>query len=222
MFGGSTTQGELIPSSFLPHLPKQKNSLEPLSTPTLLAHIAVLRELYIPPIHGGFQASDVGRDSEAGVQRRTTVRERRFSASLVDTMDSLGLGLDLELENGESGAPKIDTAIIEDDAEDDTFDIVQGEEHHTFEDEEDEDEQDEDLPKPHLDPFEREWSEKWLNGVVRRAQLWIEEHEDPEGDELAQLKEMETILRDSTAVLAMMAGTSGESSSSPSMRILIV
>jgi len=194
---------DLLPTTFLPQLPRPKNTLEPLTPPVLLAHIALLRELYIPPIHGGFQASDVGDESDDEVDRRTKVRERRFSAGLVATMDSLGLGLDIDLASSEtfSGAPRIDSAIFE---EDETEDLGQGETEDETEEEED------DGPPGYLDPFEREWAEKWLNGVVRRAQGWIEEHDEPEGDDERVMRDMEAILRDTTAVLAMMAGTSGE------------
>lgn len=74
----------------------------------------------------------------------------------------------------------------------------------------------------HLDPFEREWSERWLNGVVRRAQSWLGEQESMEelqhGDDSGAVIEprgVEAVLRDATAVLAMMAGTSGELVSFP-------
>ena len=197
----------LLPTSFLPHLPRPKNTLDPLSPTVLLAHIALLRELYIPPIHGGFQASDVGIDTDDQIERRTKVRERRFSAGLVDTMDSLGLGLDIDLESrgSASGAVKIDSAIYEEGDEESQGDLDDELEEKDVEEEED------DGPPGHLDPFEREWAEKWLNGVVRRSQGWIEEHDEPEGDDERVMKDMEAILRDTTAVLAMMAGTSGES-----------
>lgn len=192
---------DLLPTSFLPHLPRQQTSLDPLLPHILLGHIALLRELYIPPIHGGFQASDVGYDDSVQVERRSKKRERRFSASLADTMDNLGLGLDIELDTPPSGldpAYQIQETIKEEDE-----DISSGSESN-------EEEEGEGRGDGHLDPFEREWAEKWLNGVVRRSQGWIEEHEDPEEEEdKATLKDMEAILRDSTAVLAMMAGTSG-------------
>ena len=72
-------------------------------------------------------------------------------------------------------------------------------------------------PLAHLDLFERDWPEKWLNGVVRRAQGWLEEREETETPEEMEgcssqgIKEVEVVLRDATAVLAMMAGTSGKS-----------
>lgn len=193
--------GELLPTAFLPQLPRPQNSLEPLLPHILLGHIALLRELYIPPIHGGFQASDVGYDEPIHVERRSKKRERRFSASLVDTMDSLGLGLDIELDSTQSSAPRLDHAIREEDEYSDESESEDGESEGEGE-----------RGSGHLDPFEREWAEKWLNGVVRRSQGWIEEHDDPEAEEeKATMKDMEAILRDSTAVLAMMAGTSGKS-----------
>jgi hypothetical protein len=202
---------DLLPTTFLPQLPRSKNTLEPLSSTILLGHIGILRELYIPPIHGGFQATDVGHDSDVQVDRRTKVRARRFSASLTDTMDSLGLGLDLDLDaNGDGiggaagSSTLLDSAIVEEDERD------ASDSGGSSEDEEVDGESGDEQAAGHLDPFEREWAEKWLNGVVRRAQSWIEEHdEETEGDDARVLKEMEAILRDSTAVLAMMAGTSG-------------
>lgn len=202
---------DLLPTTFLPQLPRSKTTLEPLSTVILLGHIGILRELYIPPIHGGFQATDVGHDSNVQVDRRTKVRARRFSASLTDTMDSLGLGLDLDLESaGDKSASATGSSTLL------TSAIVEENEQEGSEGDEASDEEATDGDSGgeeaagHLDPFEREWAEKWLNGVVRRAQTWIEEHdEDAEGQEAKVLKEMEAILRDSTAVLAMMAGTSG-------------
>jgi hypothetical protein len=205
---------EYLPTSILPHLPRSKTDLDPLDSTTLLGHIALLRELYIPPIHGGFQASDVGYDEPVQVERRSKVRARRFSASLADTMDSLGLGLNIDVDLA-NGAGLAASAIVEEDAEDDlNGGVSDGDEEGDVElngDEEDED--GEERGTGHLDQFEREWAEKWLNGVVRRAQGWIEEHEEPEEEaEQRRLKTMEAILRDSTAVLAMMAGTSGTSS----------
>ena len=77
---------------------------------------------------------------------------------------------------------------------------------------EEEEGEEEEESREHLDPFERDWSEKWLNGVVRRAQGWLEEHDSENYAEVhAEWKVMEGILRDASAALAMMAGTSGMS-----------
>lgn len=158
--------------------------------------------------------STIGNDDTAQVKRRSRVRERRFSASLTDTMDSLGLGLDLDLDTVDSAGPSrpmpIRSTILEEREPQDSDESSQSGDSEAEDGNEDEEEG---QGTGHLDPFEREWAEKWLNGVVRRAQGWIEEHEDPEDEEdIRTLKHMEAILRDSTAVLAMMAGTSGEPS----------
>lgn len=196
----------IIPSSFLPHLPRSQNSFTPYLPADILAHIAVLKELYVPPVHGGFDVSDY-HDNEndadnpraSGSGSKATKRERRFSAGLAQTMDSLGLGLDIETASS-SKLPEIHENFDEDlDLDNESED-------------EDDQEEDEDEPRAHLDPFERDWAEKWLSGVVRRAQGCIEEHEDS-GEGEKEVKEAEMVLRDATAVLAMMAGTSGESKS---------
>ncbi|KAK4685398.1 hypothetical protein P7C73_g4751, partial [Tremellales sp. Uapishka_1] len=69
---------------------------------------------------------------------------------------------------------------------------------------EDEDELESGYSTPaYLDTFERGWAEKWLGGVIRRCYHILEGEGESElsGDE-------EMILREATAVLAMMAGTS--------------
>lgn len=189
----------LIPSTFLPHLPRAQNSFDPLLATDLLAHIAILRELYIPPVHGGLDVrdclfdEDLGEGSNEGLERRR--RERRFSAGLEESMDGLGLDLDVDTPGGSSSRPiSRGFAMSESDGEG-LDDLSDG---HDAEEESGE----------HLDPFERDWSEKWLNGVVRRSQGWLEEHEE-DGDPV-QTKEMECLLRDASAALAIMAGTSGE------------
>lgn len=212
MFDPTTSSGGLIPSSFLPPLPRSQLSFEPLTPHDLLAHISVLRELYIPPIHGGFEVADVtsSGNRDTGDESRTQKRERRFSAGLSDTMGGLGLGLDVGSSAG-AGPSKIRV-----------FDSLQEEEEdsdgeggsESGSEEEDDEQDDEELP--HLDPFEREWAEKWLGGVIRRAQNWLEANET-ESDSISigtpgglTVKEVEAVLRDATAVQAMMAGTSGE------------
>jgi len=74
------------------------------------------------------------------------------------------------------------------------------EEHFTDEDDDDDNE--------HNDPFERDWAEKWLSGVVRRAQTWLESEAEP----AEQVAAYEAVLREATAVLALMAGTSAAGS----------
>ncbi|WWD18822.1 hypothetical protein CI109_103277 [Kwoniella shandongensis] len=187
----------LIPSTFLPHLPRSQYSFSPLHPSDLIAHISILRELYLPPIHGGFSASDVFDDEDDDAQRGDITPRRReprnkLSDGLTERMGGLGLGLNVSLD-GASG----DDDGTEGNGDDD--------------DEESDDEiQSEDGEELHLDPFEREWAEKWLGGVVRRAQGWIEEHEEEEKSE--ETKEIEAVLRDATATLAMMAGTSAAGS----------
>ena len=204
----------LIPSSFLPPLPRTQNALSPWSSVALLAHIALLRELYIPPIRGVFQIADVSdtehEDAKAEVTRRSRARARRFSAGLVETMDGMGLGLELDgitATGQELIREKLQDTIFEEDS-----DVFQDEEE-GIEDDGWEEENEDEMSTAHLDPFEREWAEKWLNGVVKRAQSWLEEHEGCEesalGSDGFSYKEMEVILRDTIAVLAMMAGTSG-------------
>jgi hypothetical protein len=198
---------ELIPSTFLPHLPRSQSTLGHLRVPDVLSHIAVLRELYLPPIHGGFQASDVYDEDNNGDRassRERRQKERRWSAGLSETMGGSGLGL--ELEGTEAGGPSngLSKAPLQGVVEEDSDLDFAGEEF---------DEIEEEIPVAHLDPFEREWAQKWLGGVVRRAQTFLEEQEGVEdgGEELAaQVKQMEAVLRDATAVFAMMAGTSGE------------
>lgn len=169
----------LIPSSFLPHLPRSQSSFDPVSTTDLLAHIGVLRGLYIPPVHGGFEVSDClleDEDTESHGKDRIT--------GLDGEMEGLGLnGIDIPSSSSSSSG-----------------NVSQSQERGELEE-----------SREHLDPFERDWSEKWLNGVVRRAQGWLEENDPDEHDQVAQDEWMERVLRDASAALAMMAGTSGMS-----------
>jgi hypothetical protein len=187
----------LIPSSFLPHLPRSQNSFEPLPTTDLLAHIAVLRGLYIPPVHGGFEVSDCLLEDEDSSGRDFGHRNDD-GGGMIGAMD--GLGLDV-------GSTAVDIPSHSSSSSN----IRNGQSRETSEEEESEEEEE---SREHLDPFERDWSEKWLNGVVRRAQGWLEENEPEDNDEVAQgeWKVMESVLRDASAALAMMAGTSGMSS----------
>ncbi|WWC71121.1 uncharacterized protein I206_105074 [Kwoniella pini CBS 10737] len=187
----------IIPSSFLPPLPRNQYTLSPLLPPDILARISILKELYLPPIHGGFTSADVFDNDEDFTSEkkvvRTKKRERRFSAGLVETMDNIGLGLDVSLDqaNGLEVLDEEESSEISDEGEGT-----------------DSDEEEEEDSQEHLDPFEREWSEKWLGGIIRRSQNWLEENETP----LDDVKDVEIILRDATAVLAMMAGTSAAGS----------
>jgi len=191
---GAMPPTPLIPSSFLPHLPRSQNAFEPLSTSDLLAHIAVLRGLYIPPVHGGFEVSDCLLEDEDTFGNGKRAGEEE---GLSEGMD--GLGLDVG-----SAAVAIPSSSSS------SSNIHNGQSRGNSE-EESEEEVEEEESREHLDPFERDWSEKWLNGVVRRAQGWLEENEPEDNDEVAQgeWKTMESILRDASAALAMMAGTSG-------------
>jgi len=190
----------LIPSLFLPHLPRAHNAFDPIPIADISGHIAILRELYVPPVHGGFEVADclvdeddLGDEAVKERKERSIKRERRFSAGLVETMDGLGLGLDVPPKSaGQTSSPSVD---LDDLPEDD--------------DSGNEDESEEgENSREHLDPFERDWSEKWLNGVVRRSQGWLEDHEGQE--DVQGWKEMEGVLKDASAALAMMAGTSGK------------
>ncbi|WRT66729.1 uncharacterized protein IL334_003692 [Kwoniella shivajii] len=183
------TAPSLIPSSFLPPLPRSQYTLSPLHPADILARISILRELYLPPIHGGFTAADVFDDEPVLKVVRGQKRERRFSAGLVETMDGVGLGLDVAIETRGNGLEVLEEELSSDEEQED----------------DDEDERD---GQEHLEPFEREWAEKWLGGIVRRSQGWIEENED----NIDEIKDVEMILRDATAVLAMMAGTSAAGS----------
>lgn len=196
----------LIPSSFLPHLPRTQYTFAPLRPADLLAHISVLKGLYLPPIHGGLRPSDTYYDSDDdagpsssrtnGTNGHAKSLFRRLSESLADSMDGLGLGIgstEYPSSMGESG-------VIEEEDQDYSGDGSSDEEESTA----------------HLDPFEKEWTQKWLEGVFRRAQTWMEENPGEEAEEGAdglRIKDVEAVLRDATAVLAMMAGTSGKSSS---------
>jgi len=186
----------LIPSSFLPHLPRAQNSFEPLSTTDLLAHIAVLRGLYIPPVHGGFEVSDCLLEDEDS-SGQGYGREFNNGEGLIGAMDGLGL----DVGSTALDIPSSSSSMIG----------LDGRNENSRESSEEESEEEEEESREHLDPFERDWSEKWLNGVVRRAQGWLEENEPEDSDEVAQgkWKIMESVLRDASAALAMMAGTSG-------------
>nr|XP_019003924.1 uncharacterized protein I203_03079 [Kwoniella mangroviensis CBS 8507]OCF67385.1 hypothetical protein I203_03079 [Kwoniella mangroviensis CBS 8507] len=186
------TSSGLIPSSFLPPLPRSQYTLSPLHPADILARISILKELYLPPIHGGFTSTDVFENEEPEEKVvRSQKRERRFSAGLVETMESIGLGLDVPMESAGNGLEVLEEEITSEE------EGMNGEEQGNVDSQE------------HLDPFEREWAEKWLGGVVRRSQGWLEENE---GGQIEEVKEVEMILRDATAVLAMMAGTSAAGS----------
>jgi hypothetical protein len=229
MLSPSFIPPHLIPSTFLPPLPRSQLSFDPLTPADLL-------ELYIPPIHGGFSARDYNRiDDNGGSRDRQRAKERRFSAGLSETMDGLGLGLGLGLDTGGAVAPKLPAVqdLPEHEHEDSFRPVRENDtsDNEEYDDDEDEDEiddmeDDDESEQLHLDPFEREWAEKWLGGVVRRAQSWLEANEPDEDGKSPSLSApssslspgksglkvgaVEMVLRDATAVLAMMAGTSGE------------
>ncbi|EJT51873.1 hypothetical protein A1Q1_06870 [Trichosporon asahii var. asahii CBS 2479] len=178
-----------IPTTLLPQLPRAQYTLSPLCPGDLLGYMSVLKDMYMPPIHGGFTAGDVELDEEdkdADTQPNNRRRSRTLSGGSVDLVPP-GLGLEMD------GLSLQDT--IKERAEDEFSDYS---DHSDYEQEGDE---------PYNDPFEREWAEKWLNGVVRRAQTFLEEAEED-----AEVGEYEAILREATAVLAMMAGTSAAGS----------
>ncbi|ORX37065.1 hypothetical protein BD324DRAFT_424024 [Kockovaella imperatae] len=189
-----------IPSSFLPYLPKSTTSLYPLSPQDLLGHIAILRELYLPPIHGGFNASDLRdlaaeeedddddeEDDSGSSKNGLRVTVKKLGGLHLDTgSDGLGKGNDESDDDGSEGAVSMDENDVDDGAE-----------------------------AAHLDPFERDWATKWLSGLLRRAQSWMEERESEESivdEHGTEYRDIEAVLRDATAVMAMMAGTSAAGS----------
>lgn len=143
--------------------------------------------------------TDDGGNVSARLRKEKAAKgKRRFSAGLAETMDGLGLGLDVGAAAGSTfqSGPRLESV---------------GEERQSSDEEEEEEleSEEEEESREHLDPFERDWSEKWLNGVVRRSQGWLEENE--EDGSLEEVRTMEGLLRDASAALAMMAGTSGRS-----------
>ncbi|CAK9782860.1 hypothetical protein CC85DRAFT_289358 [Cutaneotrichosporon oleaginosum] len=180
------------PTSFLPALPRDQGSLAPLAAADLIGYMEVLKEMYMPPIHGGFTAADIDFETDeadsssvgandSGQRGKWRKKKRTLSGGSIDLP-----GLDLDMEGLGLNEP-IDE---------------EPEEWH--------DENTDDNEGGYSDPFEREWAEKWLNGVVRRAQTWLEanDYEEPTPEEDAATREVEAVLRDATAVLALMAGTS--------------
>lgn len=181
----------MLPTTLLPQLPRAQYTLDPLRPADLLGYMSLLQEMYMPPIHGGFMAGDVELDEEdrdpTTPQKR---RKRTMSGGSVDLIPGLGLEMDgLSLKEPIAESAEEASDYEEDDHRDDN-------DHH--------DDASHPEDKPYNDPFEREWAEKWLNGVVRRAQTFLEDcdHAGP------QAGDYEAVLREATAVLAMMAGTS--------------
>lgn len=233
----SNRMPELVPSSFLPRLPRSQSTFEPLPAADLLAHIAVLRELYIPPINGGLVPSDAFYDDEDDEREEVVVRAgrtreegaarsklRQFSSGLAESMSGLGLDIPTRQPNGSGSGVARDGELSADELYDNGMIEEEGEEGEDDCLEESSDEEgDNERSTAHLDPFERDWAQKWLEGLFRRAQTWIEEHEPPYdlsesdlgppagGDQALRMGDAEAVLRDATAALAMMAGTSGES-----------
>jgi predicted nicotinamide N-methyase len=147
--------------------------------------MSMLKDMYMPPIHGGFTAGDVELDEpepeakadEAAMSSKR--KSRTLSGGTVDLVPD-ELGLDMEGLKFEDVIEEDDGEYAEDDGEDEDYN----------------------------DPFEREWAEKWLSGVVRRAQTWLEAETEP----AERVAEYEAVLREATAVLALMAGTSAAGS----------
>ena len=217
----------MLPTAFLPVLPKAQYTLHPLDPREITSLTGILRELYLPPVHGGLNASDTFYDDNDQHERgqggeAAKAKQRRFSKGLVESIGTLDLsGIGRQHLTGPTlgdATPKAaasgtatpipitrsgsHTPACNNDGSDSDSDLS---------DDEDEDEGD----GEHLDAFEREWAQKWLQGVVRRAQTWIEQtgdglevgEADPDG---YTVKEVEAVLKDATAVLAVMAGTGGK------------
>lgn len=150
----------------------------------------------MPPVHGGFEVSDCLLDDEDVAGQDHRVHNGGRSGEDVDVINGNMAGLGLHLGSNAMDIPSTSSSSTN---LRNNYDGI---------DDSSEDEE----SREHLDPFERDWSEKWLNGIVRRAQGWLEEHEEEE-DVQTEWKVMEGILKDASAALAMMAGTSGMSSS---------
>ena len=207
-----------LPSSFLPYLPKSKDTLEPLDPADLLGHIALLRELYLPPIHGGFDVSDYAvvddEEDDNDVSGLGLTNGHGDGSSSTARPSPIAGPSGLPTRDLEGGSPPL---RIPPRKEGDAFDELDDFDDLNLDEGEDEglEEIAEDDWDAHEDPFEREWAGKWLNGVIRRAQTCLEndgdetEGIDGEGS-LWSKRELDAVLRDATAVLAIMAGTSGE------------
>lgn len=241
----------MLPTAFLPVLPKAQYTLHPLDPREIASLTSILREMYLPPVHGGLDASDVFYDDQSNGQETSqeTEKQRRFSKGLAESIGTLNLSSDgggtsalfgrhlrsedaaggdgeatpragsgtatpIPISRSASRAPYIDGPIHST-----SNDGSGGSDTDDSDEDEDEDEEAE-ADNAHLDPFEREWAQKWLQGVVRRAQTWIEQTGDELGtgemdDDGYDMKSVEGVLKDSTAVLAVMAGTGGTSIFSP-------
>jgi len=219
---------DLTPSTFLPRLPRSPSFFSPLLASGLLGHISVLRALYLPPVHAcfvhdvdfdGFRTSNAGNLDER--REKGERREKRESEGLADTLDGQGIGLGLEVDRafdiGRNWVGGYERGIH---GEEDKDRDGEGDGDIEGDGELVGDSEDEEEDGPYLDPFERDWAEKWLNGVVRRAQGWIEAKEgdgegggsgeaEDEAERREERKGVEAVLKEATACLAMMAGTSG-------------
>ena len=250
----------MLPTAFLPVLPRAQYTLHPLDPREIASLTSILRELYLPPVHGGLSASDAfyddatdrigadGRDAGDGTVQAEDDHEkqRRFSKGLAESIGTLDvsapsrryLGSHLtesgQKQNGTGSAsggvtPRAtlsgaatpipisrtgtrSPAPAAEQARDGENEPGSDSESGSDSDSDSEGEGD----GAHLDPFEREWAQKWLQGVVRRAQTWIEQTGDglasgeTDGDGYGT-KDVEGVLKDATAVLAVMAGTGGTS-----------
>lgn len=208
---------EILPTRFLPYLPRTASTFSPLAPTELLSHISVLRQLYLPPIHGGLSVSDAfyddgDSDDEGGAgPSRLTRRPKRAA------LEQGGAGV-----GGAGAQPGPIPGSLQLRGTTGIFEEQEEEGYTQSEEEKDEEDQEEDDSRAHLDPFERDWAQKWLEGVFRRAQTWVEENgpgyeEDgvEQGEQVEaetgglQMREVEAVLKAATAALAMMAGTSG-------------
>ena len=189
-----------LPSSFLPYLPRSQTTLSPLIPQNLIRQIDQLRAIYLPLIHGAFGATDIfDSDEKVDVSRNGESERTKYDTTLAGSAVGLGLGLNID---SSSGGGSVDEILLEQIENDESVDDM-------ADNAEDDSSQ--------LDTFEREWAERWLNGVIRRAQNWLEAQEsldEEQGavceDGQAKFTNMEAVLREATAVLEMMAGTSGE------------
>ena len=198
-----------LPSSFLPYLPRTQTTLSPLAPRTLIRQIDRLRAISLPLIHGAFRPVDVfDLDDQKDVSQNGHSEGTNLRGASAGSAVGLGLSLNVDLPPERESGTEISLEQIEDDERPD--DVANDA------DDADDEDGNEDY-SIQFDTFERDWAERWLNGVIRRAQNWLEAQEslgEEQGavreDGQAKFTDIEAVLREATAVLAMMAGTSGE------------